>query len=223
MAGVEPRGNIHSGGNRFSPRDGNQNDTGRGRNVEINREGTVMGGHEKNTDQNVDTTLQNVPAINGSANDHQRDVIGNKDDDESGSSIFAKAHALHEHAHSKQRVYPTLANGVTVTGAAGAWALGNFAVIIPANAINAPFDIHHVNVSAYNANDTFELVFYAGADGAEVEIGRTRFTRTTNVGTPPHIPMMTVINPANSQIKAKIASQNGTSNTATISVLLHTY
>jgi hypothetical protein len=130
---------------------------------------------------------------------------------------------LHDHIHSAQKVYPTLANGVTVTGAAGAWALGAFAVLVPTNAIASPFDIHHINVAAYNASDTFELVLYAGANGAEVEIGRVRFSRISNVGAAPHVPMMTPINPANSQIKAKIASQNGTSNTATISIDYHTY
>ena len=130
---------------------------------------------------------------------------------------------IYDHVHSAQKVYPTLANGVTVTGGVVAWALGNFAVIVPANAISAPFDIHHVNISAYNANDTFELIFYYGADGSEVEMGRTRFTRLTNVGASPHTPMMSIIVPANSQIKAKLATQNGTSNTVTVTILYHTY
>jgi hypothetical protein len=168
-------------------------------------------------------TRLTVSAKNSANNVTEADVIGNKTDDESGNSIAAKAFMLDTHAHSACNVYPTLANGVTVTGAAGAWALGAFEVLVPANTITDPFDIHHINVSAYNANDTFELVLYSGADGHEVEIGRVRFTRTTNVGSPAHVPFQSPINAANTQIKAKIASQAGTSNTATISIMYHTY
>lgn len=138
-------------------------------------------------------------------------------------TLFGRAKRNDEHQHSVCKVYPTLANGVVVTGAAGAWALGAFVVIVPTNTITDAFDIHHINVAAYNSNDTFELVLYSGANGAEVECGRVRFTRTTNVGSPAHVPMQTPIIAANSQIKAKIASQNGTSNTATISIMYHTY
>jgi hypothetical protein len=152
-----------------------------------------------------------------------KNAIGADSDTEASTTIFGRVLVLEKHIHSSAKVYPTLANGVTVTGAAGAWALGAFAVLVPANAITNDFDIHHINVAAYNANDTFELVIYSGANGAEVEIGRCRFTRLTNVGASPHIPMQTPIIPANTQIKAKIASQAGTSNTATISIQYHTY
>jgi hypothetical protein len=139
------------------------------------------------------------------------------------NQIIASDEIFNDHFHSVAKVYPTLANGVVVTGAAGAWALGAFAVIVPANTITDDFDIHHLNIAAFNANDTFELVLYSGANGAEVEIGRCRFTRLSNVGASPHIPMQTPIIPANTQIKAKIASQAGTSNFATVSIMYHTY
>lgn len=164
-----------------------------------------------------------IPSINYSGNVNIRDVIGGKLDDEGGSSLFAHAYTQLAHTHSAQKVYPTLANGVTITGAAGAWALGAFAVIVPANTIPNPFDIHHLNVAAYNSSDTFEIVLYSGPNGAEVEIGRVRVTRISNVGASPHVVMMTPLIAANSQIKAKVASQNGTSNTITISIIYHEY
>jgi len=181
-----------------------------------------------NSSGKIDSTFMSnendlVPLINSADNILMRDVVGNKTDDENGNSVYSLAHMLHEHIHSKQQVYPTLANGVTITGAAGAWVLGNFSIVIPANTITRPFDIHHVNVASYNANDTFELVFYYGSDGSEIEAGRVRFSRATNTGATPNIPMMSTIIPANSQVKAKIATQNGTSNTATISIMYHTY
>jgi hypothetical protein len=137
--------------------------------------------------------------------------------------IDSRTEIQFDHTHAAQKIYPTLANGITLTGAAGAWGLGNFAVIVPTNIILARFDIHHISLSGYNANDTFELVLYAGPDGFEVEIGRTRFTRLTNVGASPQIPMQTPIIPANTQIKGKLATLNGTSNTITISIFYHTY
>jgi hypothetical protein len=164
-----------------------------------------------------------VPSADSANNVYFTDVIGNKSDTHSGTSLAATSNLLRDHTHKPVKVYPTLADGVTVTGAAGAWGLGNFAVIVPDNTITSPFDIHFINVAAFNANDTFELVLYSGADASEVEIGRVRFTRITNVGAAPHIPFQTPINAANSQIKAKLASQAGTSNTATISIMYHTY
>jgi hypothetical protein len=166
---------------------------------------------------------QVVPAQNSADNLKARDVIGNKTDTHVGTSLYSLLETINEHIHSQVRCYPTLANGIVVTGAVAAWTLGAFAVVVPAGTITQDFDIHHINVAAYNANDTFELVLYKGADGAEVEIGRVRFTRTTNVGAPPHVPFQTAIIAANSQIKAKIASLNGTSNTATISIMYHHY
>lgn len=169
------------------------------------------------------TDLTVVPSKNSVNNAVMAEVVGQKTDDESGNSLYSLLHTNFEHFHSASKVYPTLANGITVTGAVGAWGLGAFVVIVPANTISSKFDIHHINVSAYNANDTFELVLYSGADGAEVEIGRVRFTRVSNVGSPPHIPFQSNLVSANSQIKAKIASQAGTSNTATVSIMYHIY
>jgi len=193
-------------------------------------------GHEHNPTSDVATLSNDVAVISGkvdglvtgqssasAAITVMADAIGTSFDTESTNSIFGKSDALFDHAHSHQKVIPTLANGVTVTGGVAAWALGAFAIIVPTNVITKPFDIHHVHVAAYNANDTFELVLYAGADASEVEVGRIRFTRTTNVGATPHLPMMTSVIPANTQIKAKIASQLGTSNTAVISLMYHEY
>ena len=101
--------------------------------------------------------------------------------------------------------------------------MGSFAVIVPANTIPSPFDIHCLNIAAVNANDTFELILYSGPNGSEAEIGRVRFTRLSNAGAAPHEPFQTPIIPANTQIKAKVASQAGTSNTCTISVMYHHY
>lgn len=164
-----------------------------------------------------------VPAQNSANNVLTTDVVGNKTDDQAGNSIASKTNVNDKHIHSNQRCYPTLANGVTLTGGVAAWALGAFVEIVPVNTIPEDYDIHYLNVAAYNANDVFEIVLYSGAVGFEVEIGRVRVTRITNVGASPHVSFKTPIIPANTRISGKVASQAGTSNTITISILYHHY
>jgi hypothetical protein len=130
-------------------------------------------------------------------------------------------HVLEEHMHSAQDVYPTGAGGVTVTGAAGAWTLGAFTEIIPADTVVEDFDLHWVNVEGVSASGLFELVLYA----VEVEICRTRFTV---LGTPanviiPAIRIQTPIFVKNTQVQAKIMNSAGGSESATISVEYHLY
>lgn len=138
--------------------------------------------------------------------------------------IDGEIEILDEHNHSAQKVYPTLANGITVTAAAGVWELGAFVEVVPANTITAPFDIHFLNLGAVSSDTTYEIVFYKGALNAEVEIGRARFARlsaaTANISSQP---LMTEVLPANTRISAKLATLNGGSRTAVISLSYHTY
>lgn len=176
--------------------------------------------------QGIESTItesNGVPSQNSVNNLLPRDVIGNKTDNVSGNSIYSTEKSLNEHAHSPAKVYPTLANGVLITGAAGAWALGAFAVIIPTSTVTSIFDIHRIEVEAFSANDVYEIVLYSGADGAEVEVGRSRFTRLSNAGSSSPAYFQTALIAANSQIKAKISSAAGGSHTATISLGYHTY
>jgi hypothetical protein len=164
-----------------------------------------------------------VPAVNSVANVYQSDVIGNKSDDEDGSSLYSRAYKADLHDHSVAHVYPTMANGVSVTKNASPWTLGSFAVIIPAGTITNEFDIHGVGFDSVPDNGTFEVVLYAGADGGEVEIGRTRFTRTSPLTIELESPFQTPLVAANSQIKAKLAGSNSSASTVVMSVRYHTY
>ncbi len=165
-----------------------------------------------------------VPTADVATNTTMRDVIGNKDDTHDGTSLAALAHIMDEHAHKAAMVHPTLADGVVVTATANDWTdLGAFAVIAATNAITSDFDIHFVNVEGVSANGIYELVLYSGADASEVEIARARFGKTTNQDGPSQISIQTPIVPANTQIKAKLASDNAVADTATISIELHVY
>lgn len=162
-----------------------------------------------------------VPTADSSDNNTLRDVVGNKTDTHSGDSIYAIAHTIEEHVHKESKVYPTLAAGVTITSSATAWVLGSFATIVAASTITSDFDIHHISIESISANGVYELVLYYGA--GDTECGRVRFTKNANQDGTMNVPMMTPIIPANSQIRAKLASNNAVADTSDISIFYHTY
>lgn len=138
------------------------------------------------------------------------------------SSPYDILHIVEEHQHSPAKVWPTGAAGVTLTcGDAAAWTLGAFVEVVPASSIGDDFDIHFVSIEGVSVEATFELVLYA----VEVEIGRIRFTTVgvANNVTLPTLPIQGTIQAADTQIKAKIMSNSGNADTATISVYYHEY
>jgi hypothetical protein len=123
----------------------------------------------------------------------------------------------------QSKVYPTLANGVQVIGAAGVWTFGNFAVVVPANAIAKSFTIYNIAIEdSVGGGGVFSLHLFAGPDGSEVNIGEVRFCRTGTYGYSGFVPIITPAIPANTQIKAKLASQSGGGQSIVIS-LYYTY
>lgn len=129
---------------------------------------------------------------------------------------------LDEHIYSQARVYPTLADGVLVTGEAGAWGLSaGFTEIIPVNTIGSDFSIHYINVEGASVADTYEIVLYA----VETEIGRARITfiDISNSQTLPSVPFMCKVIPRNTQIQAKVASKSGGADSITISLSYHSH
>lgn len=136
-------------------------------------------------------------------------------------SPYDKLHNTCDHLHSSAKIYPTLAAGVTVTGAVGAWTLGSYAEIVPASTITDAFDVHWIVVESVSASGIYELVLYA----ATTEIGRVRFSvvDTAQGSTISPIPFICPIQAANTQIQAKVASSSGGSDTIDISIFYHTY
>ncbi len=160
-----------------------------------------------------------VPQVNSARDREMKDVIGNKLDTHIGTSIASFARRLDDHHHSPAKVYPTLGDGVAVAGGAGVWALSAaFIEIMPALATSEPFDIHHISIEDLDDNTNYELVIYA----VEVEIGRTRFTKNANLDGGKDAWFQCKVQPAGTQIQAKLASKVGNSN-ATIALLFHDY
>jgi hypothetical protein len=124
-----------------------------------------------------------------------------------------------DHLQNISRVYPTLASGVTVTSAAGAWTLGAFAEIIPASTITNDFMVHRISVEDISANDVFEITLYCGA--SDTVCGSVRLTKTAVMDSVLNIPIQTGDIPANSRIRAKVACAGGGAKTVDISVYYH--
>lgn len=187
----------------------------------------IFGGDLSSVDTNVDILLARLTAnragyIDELAAANMPTDIGNNDDGHDGATLFGRLQQLIEHVHSRQYIYPTLADGVTLTTASGGWALGTITEIAPVNAITFIFDIHEILVEDVNTQDkTYELVLYYGA--SDTECGSTRFAATSNKGGVPAVAIQTVLIPANSRIKARLAIQDGGSKTAKISLRLHPY
>lgn len=118
---------------------------------------------------------------------------------------------------SPSKVYPTLAGSVRLTSSATSWTLGEFIEVVPVNTITRSFAIIGVGISsASDSSNAYEIVFYSGALGSEIEIGRTRFLKgAANV---PQYQLQSGIIPANSRISAKCA--NGAGSSATVSVAI---
>ena len=144
------------------------------------------------------------------------------DDGHNGTTLFGRHNEQIEHIHAIQKVYPTLAAGVTLTTHATTWLLGTIVEIVPINTIGNEFDIHEVLVEDVNTQDkTYELVLYYGA--GDTECGRTRFASGSIKGGVPAVAMQTIIIPANSRIRGQLAIEDGSGKTAKISLRYHEY
>lgn len=138
-------------------------------------------------------------------------------------TIGDKVSILEDHFHHISKCHPETGAGTTVTGSADANALGDYAVLVATNAITSPFDIHYIGIENMSANDTYILHLYAGADGSESEIGCIRVIKTATSDPSVRFPIGTPVVAKNTQIKAKLATVGGGSDTMTISIGYHIY
>lgn len=138
-------------------------------------------------------------------------------------SVYGKCKTLLEHNHEQGKCYPSLANAIEITGGAGAWALGNFVEVVPANGITSMYDIHWVHTSNASVTDEFQVNLYKGELGSEILICEVPITRdATQSGSIPAKSMSSLI-AANTRISAKCASKSGGGDTIDIKLSYHTY
>lgn len=155
----------------------------------------------------------------------QSKTIGNRETDTHlEDTIYGKAITTYEHQHAQAKLYPSLQDGVILTGHANAWTLGTITEIVPASTITEYFDIHWIIIESVSANDIYEIVLYQGAGGSEVEIGRVKFVKNTTAGSGVvSIPFQMIIVDPNTRISGAVASKTGGGDTVTISLGYHEY
>jgi len=125
-----------------------------------------------------------------------------------GIDISTDLRAIAKTFSSPKKVYPTLATTTLLTCSAAAWTLGNAIEIVPINTITERFRIDYVSFSGANTAATYEVVFYKGLAGSEIEIGRTRVHPGAVNGAVIGVPLYTALIDANERISAKAASGN---------------
>lgn len=157
-----------------------------------------------------------VPAQNSSANATIADVIGNKTDDHLGNSLFARLDELYDQFQAERYTYPTLALGATVISANTDWTFGSYATVVPASTIVNPFHITIVSIEACDQNAVYELQLYQGA--SDTIITSVRFAVEGGFFGNQLYAILSAEVPANAQIRARLASSNGTAAVATIVV-----
>jgi len=183
---------------------------------------TNVGAIQAVTDVLPDSGALTVPTADAATNVDWGDVVGNKGDTHDGTSIRAMVHKIDEHHHKEQKIFPTLADGVTLTTHANDWVLGTVTQIVPASTIGSDFDIHEVIIEDVNTVDkSYELVLYAGA--GDTEIGRVRFSAATNKGGVSNATIQTPLVAADARIRAALAIQDGGAKTAVVSLRYHMY
>jgi hypothetical protein len=165
-----------------------------------------------------------LPAQDSAANVTPADVIGNKLDASysGGDSVYALIHTAEEHSHSQQYVYPTVANPVVLTAinGVGSWSAGAWVQVVPAvGGITSPFDIHHLDISSISANEDFQIDI---ANGTTV-IASITFTRGGVQSQSVSRPVQMTVQPANSQIQARLYSGADNGETCGIKIWYHTY
>lgn len=120
-----------------------------------------------------------------------------------------------------QKVYPTLTNAVQLIASASAWTLGSNIQVVPPNTITSRFRIDYVSFASFSAATSYEVAFYKGASGSEIEIGRVRVHPGVTTGTAICVPIFTELLDANTRISAKSATSTVVADTVIVSIVYH--
>jgi hypothetical protein len=127
-----------------------------------------------------------------------------------------KVNDLWDTLERERFVYPTLAAGAPVVSANVDWTLGAYATVVPINTIASVYHIDAVSVESCDENATFQLELYKGA-GDEI-VTAVRFNVTGGFFGNQIYALGSGQVDANNQLRARLASSNGTAAVATISI-----
>lgn len=122
------------------------------------------------------------------------------------------------HMTGASKVFPTLADGATITGAAGAWAKGAWAAVMAKGSSpqTGSWVVPEINIEALSAADFYEIDLGYGEAGFEIVFASLRVTA---------VGRFRISSPIFSEpllISARLASASGGADTAVISIGYHT-
>ena len=112
---------------------------------------------------------------------------------------------------------PSLANALTLTGAANAWTLGDAVEVInggSATSVTSPFTIDHVWISNASANEEYQVNFYANGTYLGCVVFEKTAAAEPNFSLDIDCPGVV----GGAVITAKMASKGGGADTCTIKV-----
>jgi hypothetical protein len=154
-------------------------------------------------------------------NNNWGDVIGNKLDTHASNSLYGRVQEIYDYLNNERLCYPTLANGAAVVSANADWVYGAYATVVPINTITNDFHIIAISIEACNRDAVFQLELYKGA--ADDVVQAVRFAVEGGFfGNQIYVLGSEEVE-ANSQIRARLASSNGTAQVATISISIVYY
>ena len=120
------------------------------------------------------------------------------------------------HFQNERKVYPNLAAGVDVVSANADWTYGAYATVVPANTINNDFHIVAVVIEACDRDAVFQLELYKGV--TDKIVTAVRFTVDQGFyGNMVYVLGSGEID-ADSQVEARVASNNGAAEQATVTI-----
>lgn len=171
-----------------------------------------------------------VPRKNSSSNINIQDVVGNKTDDSfnltSDTDIMSLVGYLkgnYYHIHAPSKVYPDLADPVTLVTSTTSWEYGSIVEIVPANTISLPFDIHWIYVSDLDTNAQYQLQLYSWDVGSEVVIWTIAFFRDGNFNMSWDIRVQIPPQSPDTRISAALTSNSTNADTVDIKISYHEY
>jgi len=140
------------------------------------------------------------------------------------NSIMAHLNTNYYHIHGPSFLLPKYASPVTLTSAAGAWAVtGDKIEVIAANAIIHPFDLHWCSISTISADLDGIIDIFAGNAEEEVLIGAVDVVRTTAQSRENAMPVQIPQQPANTRISCRFADSTTSARTVRVKFYGHVY
>ena len=140
------------------------------------------------------------------------------------NTIYGHLNTSYYHVHGESFVLPLYADAIRLTSASGSWATtGTKFEVIPAVAMDRPFDLHWVSITNISASLQGIVDIFAGEVGSEIKIGAVDVQRSTNFSRESALPVQIPQQPANTRISARFTDNTTSERTVDIKLYGHFY